>query len=145
MISFFFSLVHDKHLQTSPELTTMTASSEGAKKKKKNETAEIFPFLFTSLTPSLSPYPSLLLLLLLHSPMCCVVFRGGEEDKEGRGGGTDPAAHLRFIWPPPGECGEALYLKEIASAFWSAWHPLKHTLTQTHTHVNVHTHAPQLA
>lgn len=34
MISFFFPLVHDKHLQTSPELTTMTTYSDGVKKKK---------------------------------------------------------------------------------------------------------------
>lgn len=45
------------------------------------------------------------------------------------GEGADPATHLRFIWPLPGDCGETLHLKEIASAFWSAWYALKHCHT----------------
>lgn len=47
------------------------------------------------------------------------------------GGGAIPSAHLRFIWPPPGECGEASHLKEIASAFWFGL-----ATSQTHSHTN---------
>lgn len=128
MISFFFPLVHDKHLQTSPELTTMTTYNEGVKKMKQQKSP------LSSLPPS--PLPCPLIPLFFFTLMCfCSLWRWRGEIERGSWGGTDPAAHLRFIWPPPGECGEVLHLKEIASAFWSAWHTHKHTHMYTYTHM----------
>lgn len=126
---YFFPPVHDKHLQTSPELATMTAYRE-----------RVFFFLNENSRnlsfPLYLPCAFLVLLSLSSSSLPCVSVVFGVWRQSG---GTDPAAHLKFIWSPPRERGESLHFKEIASTFWSAWHTVKHSV---HTHIYIYILTP---
>lgn len=82
--------------------------------------------------PLYLPCAFLVLLSLSSSSLPCVSVVFGVWRQSG---GTDPAAHLKFIWSPPRERGESLHFKEIASTFWSAWHTVKHTV---HTHIFIY-------
>lgn len=126
MISISFPPVHDKHLQTSPELTTMTAYRERVLFFLNENSRNLsFPLYLPC------AFPVLLSLSSSSLPCVSVVFGVWRQS-----GGTDPAAHLKFIWPPPRERGESLHFKEIASTFWSAWHTVKHTV-HTHTFIYI--------
>lgn len=130
MISISFPPVHDKHLQTSPELTTMTAYRERVLFFLNENSRNLsFPLYLPC------AFPVLLSLSSSSLPCVSVVFGVWRQS-----GGTDPAAHLKFIWPPPRERGESLHFKEIASTFWSAWHTVKHTV-HTHTHLYIYSHS----
>lgn len=86
--------------------------------------------------PLYLPCAFLVLLSLSSSSLPCVSVVFGVWRQSG---GTDPAAHLKFIWSPPRERGESLHFKEIASTFWSAWHTVKHTV---HTHIYIYILTP---
>lgn len=133
MISFFFPLVHDKHLQTSPELTTMTTYNEGVKKMKQQKSP------LSSLPPS--PLPCPLIPLFFFTLMCfCSLWRWRGEIERGSWGGDRSC------------CTSEVYLASPWGVRWSSASQgncqrflvgLAHS--QTHTHVHIHTHAPQLA
>lgn len=127
MISFFFPLVHDKHLQTSPELTTMTTYNEGVKKMKQQKSP------LSSLPPS--PLPCPLIPLFFFTLMCfCSLWRWRGEIERGSGGGQI----LLHIWGLFGlPLGSAV--KFCISRKLPALSGRLGTLTNTHTCTHTHT------
>lgn len=127
MISFFFPLVHDKHLQTSSELTTMTTYSKGV---WKSEIAEISPFfLSTSVVPSLSSYPSL---LHFHVFLQSVEVEGERGCRSCCTSEVYLASPWGVRWGSASQGNCQRFLVGLAHS-------------QTHSHTYTHAHAHQLA